>query len=404
MPPQQDDGRLPAYAVGESAWHEPGARPGRKADHADEDPPEGFAPVDVFIGGLPAQADEMSVWEAVIPAGEVIGVQLIRRKRDRGDCRGYGFVRMANKEAAEAACDSVKEACGVPVAMSLGGSKSLEELHAAAAFSRAAHPMEAPEDGESSMAALLQAVRRQADPPAAVTTALVALLHVPSRPRLAFPTGRPSRKHAVAEAAEAGGAAVGAEEAAGGDSAGVPVGSKRKAPAEESEGEGEEQEKLPDADNYLEGFPSVASLMDQFRARGQPKTPLAVVHEYAARLNLQVVIEETGTARPDGTSGPPFTASARLINKVGGQCLASGSGRSRVKQVAKQVAGAAVLTNVLETTPVEDLLAPGKAKQQMQQRQGMVGEGGGRGRGRFGPTGGRFGPEGPGRGAGWGRG
>ncbi len=28
-----------------------------------------------------------------------------------------------------------------------------------------------------------------------------------------------------------------------------------------------------------------------------------------------------------------------------------------------QVAGAAVLTNVLETTPVEDLLAPGKAKQ-----------------------------------------
>lgn len=50
LPPQQDDGRLPAYAVGESAWHEPGARPGRKADHADEDPPEGFAPVDVFIG------------------------------------------------------------------------------------------------------------------------------------------------------------------------------------------------------------------------------------------------------------------------------------------------------------------------------------------------------------------
>lgn len=112
----------------------------------------------------------MSVWEAVVPAGEVIGVQLIRRKRDRGDCRGYGeqgclarlaggllrlqrrgcgwlvpgeagrpaeggplgcrlprtcklvngcssavpllptgFVRMANKEAAEAACESVKE-------------------------------------------------------------------------------------------------------------------------------------------------------------------------------------------------------------------------------------------------------------------------------------------------------
>ena len=44
----------------------------------------------LVAGGLPPQADEMSVWEAVIPAGEVIGVQLIRRKRDRGDCRGYG--------------------------------------------------------------------------------------------------------------------------------------------------------------------------------------------------------------------------------------------------------------------------------------------------------------------------
>ena len=32
----------------------------------------------------------MRVWEAVVPAGEVVGVRLIRRKRDRGDCRGYG--------------------------------------------------------------------------------------------------------------------------------------------------------------------------------------------------------------------------------------------------------------------------------------------------------------------------
>ena len=40
----------------------------------------------------------------------------------------------------------------------------------------------------------------------------------------------------------------------------------------------------------------------------------------------------------------------------------------------------------------------------MQQRQAMGGEGAGRGRGRFGATGGRFGPEGPGRGASWGRG
>lgn len=323
-------------------------------------------------GGLPAHADEMSVWEAVVPAGEVIGVQLIRRKRDRGDCRGYGelgtrsdewvasrllqllaarlagpaaatvqkathpvaaccvlavllagsptamllllsagFVRMANKEAAEVACESVKEvgmgghhcvchaleglvhlhgepaeatrqfhllclgshtcpqACGVPVAMSLGSSKCLEELHAAAAFSRAAHPLEVPEGEDSSMARLLQAVRRQADPPAAVTTALVALLHVPSRPRLAFPTGRPSRKQAAAQAADGSAAAAAEEAVVAADSGAAAVGTKRKAPpAEGGEGEGGEEEKLPDADNYLDGFPAVAALMEQFRRAG----------------------------------------------------------------------------------------------------------------------------------------
>lgn len=265
--------------------------------------------------------------------------------------------------------------------MSLAANKTLEELHAAAAFSRAAHPMEIPADGDSSMARLLQAVRRQADPPAAVTTALVALLHVPSRPRLAFPTGRPARAPAAVEAA--GGAAEGAaEEAAAGAEGGgavavAAVGTKRKAPPEGVEGEGGEEEKLPDADNYLEGFPAVLSLMDQFRqvaggnwvdwvvggcggmllgvmgcgrlfglvylhriaaqlamcvcltttllarlthrrARGQPKTPLAVVHEYAARLNLLVNIEESGTTRADGTSGPPFTGACGSRRAQGG--------------------------------------------------------------------------------------
>lgn len=277
------------------------------------------------------------------------------------------------------------QACGVPVAMSLAANKTLEELHAAAAFSRAAHPMEIPADGDSSMARLLQAVRRQADPPAAVTTALVALLHVPSRPRLAFPTGRPARAPAAVEAA--GGAAEGAaEEAAAGAEGGgavavAAVGTKRKAPPEGVEGEGGEEEKLPDADNYLEGFPAVSSLMDQFRqvaggdwvdwvvggcggmllgvmgcgrlfglvclhriaaqrlamcvcltitllarlthrrARGQPKTPLAVVHEYAARLNLLVNIEESGTTRADGTSGPPFTGACGSGAGAGGHVV-----------------------------------------------------------------------------------
>ncbi len=44
-------------------------------------------------GGLPPHADEMGVFDAAVAAGEVVGVKLIRRKRDRGDCRGYGGER-----------------------------------------------------------------------------------------------------------------------------------------------------------------------------------------------------------------------------------------------------------------------------------------------------------------------
>ena len=144
LPRMEDDGRLPAYAVagGEDSWqHDPGLRGARKGAHADEDPPPGFQPVDIFIGacqasathlddassigaaatctswrqehaappppapwplmpashpvssptgGLPPTADDFDVWQAVVPAGEVVGIKLIRRKRDRGDCRGYG--------------------------------------------------------------------------------------------------------------------------------------------------------------------------------------------------------------------------------------------------------------------------------------------------------------------------
>lgn len=58
LPRQEDDGRLPAYAVafeggplGGDGGHG-GGRPGRKSDHADEEPPPGVQPTDVFIGAL----------------------------------------------------------------------------------------------------------------------------------------------------------------------------------------------------------------------------------------------------------------------------------------------------------------------------------------------------------------
>lgn len=98
--------------------------------------------------------------------------------------------------------------------------------------------------------------------------------------------------------------------------------------------------------------------------------------------------------------------SARLLSKVGGQ-LAQGSGRSRNKQLARQVASAALLSTLLETVPAEDLLGGSKgAARHMQQRAEAGGRGGaswisrGGPGGRFGAAGGRA-PEGGRGAAGW---
>lgn len=69
---------LPAYAADDGSWEQFQTRS------------EGFQPTEMFIGGLLPTADEYGVWQAVVPHGEVVSVKLIKRKRDRGDCRGYG--------------------------------------------------------------------------------------------------------------------------------------------------------------------------------------------------------------------------------------------------------------------------------------------------------------------------
>ncbi|EFN52131.1 hypothetical protein CHLNCDRAFT_58974 [Chlorella variabilis] len=359
LPRMEDDGRLPAYAVagGEDSWqHDPGLRGARKGAHADEDPPPGFQPVDIFIGGLPPTADDFDVWQAVVPAGEVVGVKLIRRKRDRGDCRGYGFVRMANREAAEAACQTVKEACGVPVAMSLSSSKTLPELHAAAAAAAATTPLQLPKDSDSSLVQLMEAVRQQKDRQAAVTTALVAVLH---------------------PAAEKPAAAVGGKQQRGAEG-----GPGTSSPAVGEEG-------LPDGTNYMDPYPAVKALMAEFKARGQDnKTPLAMLNEYASRLALRVDTEEQPP--PEGATGP-ISVAIKLVNSRGGQSFATSTGRGRTKQIGRQIASAALLETILETVPAEDLLAPnrnkpggGKQPWQAPQRHGVGHDVGGRGRGRGG--------------------
>lgn len=146
------------------------------------------------------------------------------------------------------------QACGAPVSLSRPVTQDLAPLHEAARAAAAAHPLSLPEDSNSSLRRLVEAVRRQKDPQAAVTTALVAVLHVPSRPRLAFPGGRPSKRHAA-------GASPGQQRDKEGAGA---AGREGREGSQDEEREGE-REKLPDASNYLDGFPSVKSLIEQFR-------------------------------------------------------------------------------------------------------------------------------------------
>lgn len=160
----------------------------------------------------------------------------------------------------------------------------MEELHAAAAAAAAATPLQLPEEASgSSLGRLLRAVRAQGDSRDAVTTALVTVLHVPARPRLAFPAGRRGAKPAAAPSESAKAAvpaaapAAAAPAAAAPKAAGPPVQQAPPAGAakEGSRGEGSTSvggggtgadgtiaEQLAEA---LQAFPAVKSLLEQFK-------------------------------------------------------------------------------------------------------------------------------------------
>ena len=60
--------------------------------------------------------------------------------------------------------------------------------------------------------------------------------------------------------------------------------------AEEADARLKEDDMLPDPSTFLENYPRCKRLVDTFRANPNThnKTPLAVLHEYATRLSLEV--------------------------------------------------------------------------------------------------------------------
>jgi RNA recognition motif-containing protein len=56
--------------------------------------------VKLFVGGLPADIDEIELVQLLAIYGEILTVKVVR-DRMTNHCKGYGFLEMANVEAAE---------------------------------------------------------------------------------------------------------------------------------------------------------------------------------------------------------------------------------------------------------------------------------------------------------------
>ncbi len=54
----------------------------------------------IFIGGLPAEMDEMGIAELTGPFGNIVTIKLVRDKVSKKS-KGYAFVEMTTLEAAE---------------------------------------------------------------------------------------------------------------------------------------------------------------------------------------------------------------------------------------------------------------------------------------------------------------
>ena len=62
--------------------------------------------VKLFIGGIAPQADEMGLAELVGPYGDIVTVKIVRDKATRKS-KGFAFIEMASREAAELAVDAL---------------------------------------------------------------------------------------------------------------------------------------------------------------------------------------------------------------------------------------------------------------------------------------------------------
>jgi len=61
---------------------------------------EKFSTVKIFMSGYPQNFDELALAQLVSPYGEVSTIKIVRDKQS-GKTKGYAFIEMVNRNAAE---------------------------------------------------------------------------------------------------------------------------------------------------------------------------------------------------------------------------------------------------------------------------------------------------------------
>lgn len=139
-------------------------------------------------------------------------------------------------------------------------------------------------DPDSSLSKLFELIRSYPDTKMAVNAALKAVMKLPQRPQT-DPENRmddPSSQ------------------------AGDRPGSRGESSHESFRRRAEDDVPLPDPNKFLEQYPKTRQLVETFRANPNThnKTPLAILHEYATRLNLEVILLDYHCLASQGASGP----------------------------------------------------------------------------------------------------
>eukprot|EP01025_Chloroclados_australasicus_P007081 TRINITY_DN1225_c0_g1_i2.p1 TRINITY_DN1225_c0_g1~~TRINITY_DN1225_c0_g1_i2.p1 ORF type:complete len:1036 (-),score=184.99 TRINITY_DN1225_c0_g1_i2:260-3175(-) len=281
--------------------------------------------IEVFIGGLAGQVKDEAVHKAVKQVIEDYIYLRVARRKKIGECRGYATVKVPSLESAQKLCEELKEVDGRIVGVHIARGKALDESGFPYYPAEMYTELTEPEEG-STIKQILDTVRGSIDKQGEVMSTIRDIF---------YPRSSQDDSEDIEVLTENGGS---------------PPTKKRK----KEDGEGESIDEV-----IARECRGCNRLINKFRATatGGSKTALAILNEYAARLNMEVSYEEEG----DETG--MFKCCAKLNRRGSGNSLyAQGIGTGRSKKDAKQLSAAFIIESLLKRVPESDFMASIKRK------------------------------------------